>query len=76
VGFSRQWGALPFPSPGDLPNPGTEHARPAASPALLADFFLPPSHQGSPFYFHKSSQKCEKIGLWAAQTNTVSVEFL
>ena len=33
--FSRQeyWSALPFPSPGDLPDPGTE----PKSPALRAD---------------------------------------
>ena len=33
--FSRQeyWGGLPFPSPGDLPDPGTE----PRSPALQAD---------------------------------------
>ena len=35
MGFSRQeyWGGLPFPSPGDLPNPGTE----PGSPALQTD---------------------------------------
>ena len=35
MGFPRQvyWSALPFPPPGDLPNPGTE----PASPALQAD---------------------------------------
>ena len=35
MGFSRQeyWSGLPFPSPGDLPNPGNE----PASPALQAD---------------------------------------
>ena len=35
VGFSRQeyWSGLPFPSPGDLPNPGIE----PRSPALQAD---------------------------------------
>ena len=35
VRFSRQgyWSGLPFPSPGDLPNPGTE----PGSPALQAD---------------------------------------
>ena len=35
VGFSRQeyWSGLPFPSPGDLPNPGIE----PKSPALKAD---------------------------------------
>ena len=34
-GFSRPecWSGLPFPSPGDLPNPGIE----AQSPALQAD---------------------------------------
>ena len=35
MGFSRQeyWSGLPFPSPGDLPNPGTE----PGSPAFQAD---------------------------------------
>ena len=35
MGFSRQeyWSGLPFPSPGDLPNPGIE----PKSPALQAD---------------------------------------
>ena len=35
MGFSRQeyWSGLPFPSPGDLPNPGIE----SQSPALQAD---------------------------------------
>ena len=35
MGFSRQeyWSGLPFPSPGDLPDPGNE----PRSPALEAD---------------------------------------
>ena len=35
MGFSRQqcWSGLPFPSPGDLPDPGLEHG----SPTLQAD---------------------------------------
>ena len=35
IGFSRQehWSVLPFPSPGDLPDPGIE----PRSPALQAD---------------------------------------
>ena len=35
MGFSRQeyWSGLPFPSPGDLPNPGIK----SRSPALQAD---------------------------------------
>ena len=38
MGFSRQeyWGGLPFPSPGDLPDPGIE----PGSPALQADSLL------------------------------------
>ena len=37
VGFPRQeyWSGLPFPPPGDLPNPGIE----PASPALVGGFF-------------------------------------
>ena len=37
MGFSRQeyWSGLPFPSPGDLPNPGIE----PTSPALAGGFF-------------------------------------
>ena len=45
MGFSRQeyWSGLPFPSPGDLPDPGVEPMLPA-----LAGRFLPLSRQGSP----------------------------
>jgi len=37
MGFSRQeyWGRLPFPSPGDLPDPGIK----SAYPALAGGFF-------------------------------------
>ena len=40
VEFSMQkyWEGLPFPAPGDLPDPGMELASPA-SPALQAGFF-------------------------------------
>ena len=50
MGFSRQeyWSGLPFPSPGDLPNPGTE----PGSPALQADS-LQSEPPGSP---------CEVVG--------------
>ena len=46
MGFSRQeyWSGLPFPFPGDLPNPGMD----PGSPALQVDS-LPLSHQGSPY---------------------------
>ena len=45
MGFSRQecWSGLPFPSPGDLPNPGIE----PRSPALQADA-LPSEPPGKP----------------------------
>ena len=38
MGFPRQeyWNGLPFPIPGDLPNPGIE----PASPALAGRFFI------------------------------------
>ena len=47
--FSRQeyWSGLPFPSPGDLPDPGIK----PRSPALEADALPsepPGDHQGSP----------------------------
>ena len=50
MGFPRKeyWSGLPFPFPGDLPDPGIE----PMAPALQADFFfffffLPLSYQGS-----------------------------
>ena len=45
MGFSRQeyWSGLPFPSPGDLPNPGIA----PRSPALQVDS-LPAEPQGKP----------------------------
>ena len=51
MGFSRQecWSGLPFPSPGDLPDPGIE----PGSPALQADALPsePPGkqHIGGPY---------------------------
>ena len=72
--FSRQeyWSGLPFPSPGDLPNPGTDPASPA-----LADGF-PLHHLGSAtqvhtaikwwhFDLHPGSETCSVVSdsLWA-----------
>jgi len=43
MGFSQQeyWSGLPFPPPGDLPNPGIEPASPESpgSPALADGCF-------------------------------------
>jgi len=48
TGFSRQeyWSGLPFPSPGDLPNPGLE----PRSPALQAGDL---SHKGRLYFSNK-----------------------
>ncbi|KAB0339396.1 hypothetical protein FD754_023934 [Muntiacus muntjak] len=45
---------LPFPPPGDRPNPGIEHPFPAAPP-LQADS-LPLSHQGSPLLISQTKK--------------------
>ena len=49
--FSKQeyWSGLPFPSPGDLPNPEIE----PGSPALQADA-LPSKLPGKPLYYKKN----------------------
>ena len=50
TGVARQeyWRGLPFPSPGDLPNPGIEPVSPA-TPALQVGFVLL-NHSGSPLF--------------------------
>ena len=55
IGFSRKeyWRGFPFPSPGDLPNPGTE----PRSPALQADS-LPTELQGKPKSFGSFVKIC------------------
>ena len=57
VGFSRQeyWSGLPFPSPGDLPNPGIE----PRSPAIQADA-LPSEPPGKPQYEEQYDSKRPK----------------
>ena len=54
MGFSRQeqWSGLPFPSPGDIPNPGTE----PTSPTLQADS-LPSETPGK----HKWCQNVKQL---------------
>ena len=43
MGFFRQesWRGLPFPTPGDLPDPGIEHSTPVSA-ALSGEFFTAP----------------------------------
>jgi len=47
--FSRQeyWSGLPFPPPGDLPDPGIE----PGSPALQMDSFFTPEPPGKPHIY-------------------------
>ena len=54
VRFSRQgyWSGLPFPFPGDLPNPGIE----PGSPAVQADS-LPTELQGKPKKWNNETEK-------------------
>ena len=57
MGFSRQeyWSGLPFPSPGDLPDPGIK----ARSPALQADS-LPSEPPGKDFTTSYYKKNCPK----------------
>jgi len=58
MGFSRQayWSGLPFPSPGDLPDPGIK----PKSPALQKDFLLL-NHQGKPQSFYYLAQVLKRL---------------
>ena len=54
LGFPEYWSGLPFPSPGDLPNPGIE----PMSPTLAGGFFWQwLSYQGSPIINDRNHQR-------------------
>ena len=56
--MNTDWSGLPFPPPGDLPDPGIE----TTSPALQADS-LPLSHLGSPIFYYVDLQaQCSMLG--------------
>ena len=62
MGFSRQeyWSGVPFPSPGDLPNPGMD----PGSPEFQADAVTSELHQGSPYneiFVIKKKNECESV---------------
>ena len=69
MGFPRQeyWSELPFPSPGDLPNPGIK----PATPACQVDS-LPLSHLESPNLLRKLKPKA----LFSLLGSTVGKELL
>ena len=56
MGFPRQehWSGLPFPSPGDLPEPGIEPASPV-SPALQEDSL--PAELSGKHHYHRVGHK-------------------
>ena len=60
IGFSRQehWSGLPFPSPGDLPDPGIE----PTSPALAGGFFnTEPQGKSLCTGVYKVAQSCTNL---------------
>ena len=58
MGFFRQvyWSGLPFPSPGDLPDPGIEHVSSAWQMGSL-----PLNHQGNPW----NTRDVQKLRKWS-----------
>ena len=62
MGFSRQkyWSGLPFPLPGDLPDPGIEPT--SAAPALAGRFFTTESPE-KPLHNSVGLPKLNSIGL-------------
>ena len=63
MGFSRQkyWSGLPFPSPGELPNPGIE----PGSPVLQANF-LPSEPLGKPKK-SRDNQNNKQVWSWSTK---------
>ena len=59
--FSRQeyWSGLPFPFPGNLPNPGIKPAF-LMSPALACEFFITSATWEAAIYFSKSLHQSYK----------------
>ena len=57
-GFSRQgyWRGLPFPPPGDLPDPGIKPAS-LMSPALAGGFFTTQATWEAPFSWQSKTQR-------------------
>ena len=71
MGFSRQvyWSELPFPSPGDLPDPEIE----PGSPALQTDSVLSEPSDGGPKVQDRGRVTGAKSGVCLTQSNVSSV---
>ena len=72
LGVPRQeyWSGLPFPSPGDLPDPGIA----PASPALQADS-LPLCHLGSLLIWYYGANNTDFTGLCVLSLSRLGEEF-
>ena len=53
------WTGLPFPTPGDLPDPGMEHISPV-SPALAERFFTTVATWEAPVSWHSTNTEIQK----------------
>ena len=64
MGFSRQacWSGLPFPSPGDLPDPGIKPTSPALAGRLLTTV---PLGKSLDFSYFSSVQSLSRVQLFA-----------
>ena len=71
--FSRQeyWSGLPFPSPGDLPDPGIE----PKSPALQADA-LPSEPPGKSIKMHENVPKLKDKSESESESHSVMSDSL
>ena len=69
LGFSRQeyWGGVPFPPPGNLPNPGIEPES-LTSTALPGDS-LPLMLPGMPYFNSRSTIKMSAHKFWLLPTS-------
>ena len=74
MGFSRQeyWSGLPFPSPGDLPNPGIK----PRSPALQADALTSEPPGKTAVIFYMISLRFSILGSSSAQCYTLYCRLL
>ena len=69
MGFPRQeyWSRLPFPSPGDLPDPGIELTS-LTSPALVGEFFATSTTSEAHWdtrWGHIKNSLCDTLGVLA-----------
>ena len=78
LGFSRQeyWSGLPFPSPGDLPNPGIEPRSPALRTDVLTSQLPGKPQLGCRSYYYTSftDEKIETEGNLLKVTQPISTE--